>query len=131
MNYTAALEAATTIQEEAEGNAADAKRIQDQADEAVSEIRRQRIKNALDALSGVLHDGPTLGDAAEVDEALRADQQAAEALAEAAGGREKAASQLSEAAEAFRDGLVRRHGGIKDAVDDAPVEPAEIGFYKE
>jgi hypothetical protein len=131
MNYTAALEAATQIQEESEGNAEDAKRIQTETEAAVNDIRKRRISAALDALTGILQDGPTLSEAAEVDDALRRDQEAAEALAEAAGEREKAAGQLSEAAEAFRTGLVQRHGGVHEAVQDAPVEVAEMPFYRE
>src|SRR6185437_13471490 len=110
MNYTAALEAATQIQDEAEAGANDAKKIQDAADAAVNDIRAQRISNALEALTGSINDAPTLSEAAEVDDALRRDQEAAEALAEAARAREQAAQQLSEAAGTFRTGLVNRHG---------------------
>lgn len=43
---------------------------------------------------------------------------------------EKAAKATGEQAVAVRDALAKEHGGIKGAVDDAPVEPAEMPFYQ-
>ncbi len=43
---------------------------------------------------------------------------------------EAAAVRAGEGAGTVGSALQREHGGMKEAVDEAPVEPAEIGFYK-
>jgi hypothetical protein len=91
-------------------------RIRDDADEELTRVRAKRMLNHLDTLSGLGLDSQTLSDAAAIDDALRK--------------QEAAAREALEAADTARDGLVRRHGGIQEAVDNSPVEvPAEPAFY--
>ena len=74
--------------------------------------------NRLDILQSIGLDKDTLSDAAAIDDALQA--------------QEKAAQQTLEAVDAAINGLEKRHGGIKEAVDDAPVDkPAEPEFYQD
>jgi hypothetical protein len=88
------------------------------ADEEVNSTRRKRMVNRLDILQGLGLDAATLAEAAAIDDALQA--------------QEKAAQQTLEAADVAVAGLQRRHGGIKEAVDDAPVDkPAEPDFYQD
>jgi hypothetical protein len=96
----------------------EARQVESDADAAISDIRWQEMANTVDQLGAVLHgDRASLSDANEVAEALREMKKAMEATRDAAA--------------AFASNLQRRHGGIKEAVDDAPAEPAEMGFYKE
>lgn len=90
--------------------------IRRDAEEEVSSVRRKRMANRLDVLMSLGLDAATLSEAAEIDDALRA--------------QEKAAQQTLDAADAAINGLRQRHGGIKEAVDDAPVDkPADPEFY--
>ena len=88
------------------------------ADEEVNSVRRKRMVNRLDILQGMGLDKGTLSDAAAIDDALQA--------------QEKAAQRLLEAADVAVAGLARRHGGIKSAVDDSPADkPADAEFYQD
>ena len=88
------------------------------ADEEVNSVRRKRMVNRLDILQGMGLDKDTLSEAAAIDDALQA--------------QEKAAQQTLEAADVAVAGLARRHGGIKGAVDDSPVDrPADGEFYQD
>jgi hypothetical protein len=90
--------------------------IRRDADEEVSSVRRKRMMNRLDVLMSLGLDKDTLSEAAEIDDALRE--------------QEKAAQQTLDASDAAISGLKQRHGGIKAATDDAPVDkPADPDFY--
>lgn len=90
--------------------------IRRDAEEEVNSARRKRMVNRLDILQSLGLDNATLSDAAAIDDALQA--------------QEKAAQQTLDAADAAISGLSKRHGGIKGAVDDAPVDkPADPDFY--
>lgn len=88
------------------------------ADEEVNSTRRKRMTSRLDILQGMGLDAATLAEAAAIDDALQA--------------QEKTAQQTLDAVDAAIDGLKKRHGGIKAATDDAPVDkPAEPEFYQD
>ena len=90
--------------------------IRQDAEEEVNSVRRKRMLNRLDVLSGLGLDSASLSEAAAIDDALR-DQQ-------------KAAQQTLDAADTAIGGLKQRHGGIKEAVDSAPIaQPAQPEFY--
>lgn len=90
--------------------------IQADAEEASAVAARKRMTSRLDILQSMGLDAATLEDAAEIDDALK--------------DFEKACQRLLEAASAGVTGLKRRHGGIQEAADNAPVEKiAEPGFY--
>ena len=92
--------------------------IRRDAEEEVNSTRRKRMTSRLDILQSLGLDKNTLSEAAEIDDALQA--------------QEKAAQQTLDATDAAISGLKQRHGGIKEAVDDAPVDkPAEPEFYKD
>jgi hypothetical protein len=94
------------------------KAIRRDAEEEVNSVRRKRMLSRLDVLMSLGLDSATLSEAAAIDDALR--QQ------------EKAAQETLDAADAAIRGLQQRHGGIKAAVDDAPVDkPAEPEFYQD
>jgi len=102
--YTQQLSELETIRRETEAEAAAAGRF------------RSRMAGRLDELQALGLDNNTLSDAAAIDDALQA--------------QEKAAQQTLDAADAAIHGLKQRHGGIKEAVDDAPVDkPADPEFY--
>jgi len=102
--YTQQLSELETIRRETEAEAAAAGRF------------RSRMAGRLDELQALGLDNSTLSDAAAIDDALQA--------------QEKAAQQTLDAADAAIHGLKQRHGGIKEAVDDAPVDkPADPEFY--
>jgi hypothetical protein len=91
-------------------------KIRDDAEDEVNSVRRQRMKNRLDILTSLSLDPQTLSDAADIDDALRE--------------QEEAAQKTLEAADTAKTGLEKRHGGIQDAVDGSPVDrPAEPAFY--
>jgi hypothetical protein len=90
--------------------------IRDDAEAEVNSVQRKRMVSRLDILQSLGLDSASLADAAAIDDALQA--------------QEKAAHQVLDAAEAAIHGLKQRHGGIKQAVDDAPVDqPAQPEFY--
>jgi hypothetical protein len=91
-------------------------KIRADAEEEVGSVRRKRMLNRLDILTGLGLDKDSLSEAAAIDDALR-DQQ-------------KAAQQTLDSTDAAIHGLEHRHGGIQEAVDNSPVaEPAQPGFY--
>jgi DNA primase len=86
------------------------------AEEDLNSVQRKRMKSRVDILSTMAVDQATLAEAADIDDALQ--QQ------------EKAAQQTYEAIQTAIAGLQKRHGGIKQAVDDSPVDkPADPDFY--
>lgn len=88
------------------------------ADEEMNSTRRKRITSRLDILQGMGLDAATLAEAAAIDDALQA--------------QEKTAQQTLDAVDAAIAGLQKRHGGIKAATDDAPVDkPADPDFYQD
>lgn len=91
----------------------------DQADAAAADVRAQRAnaEQVLEAMQAAGLDAGSLSDQADHVARLRAAEQALDAVTESG-------AQVS-------SGLGQRHGGIKQAHDDAPVEAAESGFYKE
>ena len=92
--------------------------IRRDAEAEVNDVRRKRMVNRLDVLMSHGLDKNTQSDAAAIDDALQA--------------QEKAAQQTLDATDAAISGLKQRHGGIKEAVDDAPVDkPAEPEFYQD
>ena len=92
--------------------------IRRDAEEEVNSVRRKRMVNRLDILQSLGLDKNTLSEAAEIDDALQA--------------QEKAAQQTLDAVDAAIAGLSKRHGGIKEAVDNSPVDkPAEPEFYQD
>ena len=92
--------------------------IRRDAEAEVNDVRRKRMVSRLDVLMSLGLDKNTLSEAAAIDDALQA--------------QEKAAQQTLDATDAAISGLKQRHGGIKEAVDDAPVDkPAEPEFYQD
>jgi len=67
-------------------------------------------------------------EAANVDAASLSDQADLVARLQAA---EQALRSVTEQGETVGAGVTQRHGGMKEAVDDAPVDPAELGWYKD
>ena len=82
--------------------------IRQDAEEEVNSVRRKRMVNRLDILSGLGLDSASLSEAAAIDDALQA--------------QEKAAQQTLDAADAAISGLKQRHGGIQEAVSSSPVD---------
>ncbi len=62
---------------------------------------------------------------------LKAAAKSQEQLLDGARQAEKAHQAIAEAAQAVVAGLSRRHGGIHQAVQDAPVAAAESAFYQD
>src|SRR5580704_7322967 len=92
--------------------------IRDDAEEELNSVRRKRMLNRLDILSGLGLDKDSLGDAAAIDDALREQQ--------------KAAQNTLDASDNAIAGLKTRHGGIKQAADEAPVDRiADPAFYED
>jgi hypothetical protein len=92
--------------------------IRRDAEAEINDVRRKRMVSRLDTLMSLGLDKDSLSDAAAIDDALKE--------------QEKAAQQTLDAADAAINGLKQRHGGIKGAVDDAPVDkPAEPEFYQD
>ena len=92
--------------------------IRRDAEEEVGSVRRKRMLNRLDVLMSLGLDKNTLSEAAEIDDALKE--------------QEKAAQQTLDAADAAISGLRQRHGGTKEAVDDSPADKAaEPEFYQD
>jgi hypothetical protein len=92
--------------------------IRDDAEEEVNSVRVKRMMNHLDILTSLGLDKDSLAEAAAIDDALQEQQ--------------KAAQNTLDAADSAIHGLQTRHGGIKQAVDDAPVDqPAQPEFYSD
>ena len=90
--------------------------IRSSAEEEVNSTRRKMMTSRLDILGNLGLDSASLAEAAAIDDALQA--------------QEKAARQTLDAADAAINGLKKRHGGIQEAVDSAPVDkPADPEFY--
>jgi len=92
--------------------------IRDDAEAEVNSVRVKRMMNHLDILTSLGLDSASLAEAAAIDDALREQQ--------------KAAQNTLDAADAAIQGLKTRHGGIKQAVDDSPVDQsAQPEFYSD
>lgn len=90
--------------------------IRQDAEQEVNSVRLKRMVSRLDILMSLGLDKDSLSEAAAIDDALQA--------------QEKAAQQVLDAADAAIHGLKQRHGGIQEAVDSSPVAvPAEPEFY--
>jgi hypothetical protein len=92
--------------------------IRDDAEAQVNDVRVKRMLNHLDILQTLGLDKDSLAEAAAIDDALREQQ--------------KAAQNTLDAADSAIQGLRTRHGGIKQAADDAPVDRiADPAFYED
>lgn len=92
--------------------------IRRDAEAELNDVRRKRMQSRLDVLQSLGLDRDTLSEAADIDDALQ--------------DLEKAAQKLLDATDAAIGGLTKRHGGIKEAVDDSPVDkPADGEFYQD
>lgn len=90
--------------------------IRQDAEAEVHSVQRKRMASRLDILMSLGLDSASLSEAAAIDDALQA--------------QEKAAQQVLDAADAAIQGLRQRHGGIQEAVSNAPIaQPAQPGFY--
>lgn len=86
------------------------------AEQALAELKRQRLAQKIEDLAGLSLDSGSLSRASDIDESLQA--------------QEKAAQQTIDSAEAYRDGLVRDHGNVNEAHQNAPQGGAERTFYQ-
>jgi hypothetical protein len=94
-----------------------AEKVEADAEAHLAEKPWQEMENHVDAISALMRgDTATLGDYAEVADALKDVQRAWE--------------KAVEAAQTARANLQQRHGGIKQASDDAPVPMAKPEFYE-
>jgi hypothetical protein len=94
-----------------------AEKVEADAEAHLAEKPWQEMENHVDAISALMRgDTVTLSDYAEVADALKDVQRAWE--------------KAVEAAQTARANLARRHGGIKQASDDAPVPMAQPEFYE-
>lgn len=105
VNYTQALEQAD--------------RLKNEVEQAIHEIQWEEMGNTVDQLGAMLNgDRDSVAAAADVADELR---QARKQL-----------EQTLDAVQELRDTLVRNHGGIKEAVDDSPVDQAaQPEFYND
>lgn len=91
--------------------------IRADAEAELNSVQRKRMTSRLDILMSLGLDKDSLAEAAAIDDALQA--------------QEKAAQQTLDAADAAISGLQKRHGGIQEAVSDSPVDkPAQPEFYQ-
>jgi hypothetical protein len=104
-NYTTVHTTAKNQAEQAEYAAADITRLRQQAEQIAEDM-----------------------EAANVDAATLSDQMDHVAQLKAA---EEALTAVTDSGGQVVSGLQQRHGGIKEAVDDSPADPAEMGFYQE
>lgn len=105
-NYTTVLTSAKAFAAQADEDAVTAKQRRATAERLAEEMQAAEVDSA------------TLSSAMDLAERLK--------------NAEEAAVQTGEHATALSDGLQRRHGGIKAAVDDAPIDkPAQREFYTE
>ena len=89
------------------------------ADYAAADIRSQRAaaEQILEEMQSANVDAGSLSDQADHVARLRAAEQAV--------------TQITESGAQVSSGLQQRHGGIKEAHDDAPVKAAESGWYED
>jgi hypothetical protein len=92
-------------------------------------LKARRMLQKIENLASAGLDSGSMSRAMEIDEALRAQERAAQDAIDAAQASEKAASQALDSAQAFRDGLQRDHGGMNEAHQNAPVVGAQPEFY--
>lgn len=91
-------------------------KVSELAEEYAGDKRLTEMQGILSQVDGTGLDKDSLSDAAEVDEALSAVQEAVQ--------------KLSEVASSAQQGLQQRHGGINEAVQDSPVDkPADADYY--
>ena len=94
---------------------AEAQKVINEAEAELARLKMSRIGNMVEGMVGLVNDSQSLSRAAEIDEALRQQM--------------KAAGQVLDSAQAFRDGLRHDHGGMNEAHQDAPVKGAQPEFY--
>ena len=94
---------------------AEANGIIAECEQEIARLRTRRIAAKVEQMASAGLDSGSLSRAMEIDEALKA--------------QEKAAQQALDAAQAFRDGLRRDHGGMNEAHQSAPVVGAQPEFY--
>jgi hypothetical protein len=102
----------TTVLTNAKGFAAQA-----DEDAVTARSRRMLAEHHAEEMQAAEVDAATLSSQMDLVEKLRASEEAQQAIGEHA-------TQVS-------DGLQQRHGGLKQAHDDAPVRAAQRGFYEE
>ena len=94
---------------------AEANGIIAECEQEIARLRTRRIAAKVEQMASAGLDSGSLSRAMEIDEALKA--------------QEKAAQQALDAAQAFRDGLQRDHGAMNEAHQSAPVVGAQPEFY--
>lgn len=85
-------------------------------EQELARIRARKTAAQLEQLTSVGLDAATLSRASDIDDALKA--------------QEKAAQQALDSAQAFKTGLVHDHGNLNEAHQSAPVEAADKEFYR-
>jgi hypothetical protein len=92
-----------------------ANKIISEAEQDVARLRTAQIAQQVEALATLRLDSGSLDRAAGIDDGIQAQI--------------KAAQQTLDAAQAFRDGLIRDHGAVNEAHQAAPQGGAERDFY--
>ena len=94
---------------------AEANGIIAECEQEIARLQTRRLAAKVEQMASAGLDTGSIGRAMEIDDALKA--------------QEKAAQQALDAAQAFRDGLKRDHGGMNEAHQNAPVVGAQPEFY--
>jgi transposase-like protein len=95
---------------------AEATKVVNEAEQQLASLRASRLSNMVEGMAGMVNDSNSLSRAAEIDEAIREQM--------------KAAQQVLDAAQAFKDGLRRDHGAQNEAHQNAPIPlGAQPEFY--
>ena len=86
------------------------------AEQALAELKRQRLAQKVENLASLGLDSGSLSRAADIDDSLKE--------------QEKLAQRTIDAATSFRDGLRRDHGNVNEAHQNSPNGGAERAFYQ-
>jgi hypothetical protein len=86
-----------------------------ECEQEIARLQARRLAARVEQMASAGLDSGSIGRAMEIDDALKA--------------QEKAAQQALDAAQAFRDGLKRDHGAMNEAHQGAPVVGAQPEFY--
>lgn len=131
-NYRADVAAATAQAAQADADVTAIQRLRSQLEQDLADItaRKEQATAAADNMQAQDVDPGTLSEQMDLVDALTRAETALAAMTESMELAEKEVTAAGDCAEAVKSGLERRHSGLAEAHEEAPVRAAERTYYE-